>query len=201
MTAGATGTASYDWRFDSGRLCLDLMATAEAEPGEGEPLAGAGRLGRWLTGAGLVPAGTPLGEADVRQVERFVELRGALSQLIRAEIDDRYAESALERVNALAAADAPPAPRAVRGADGTLVRALGSAPDCASLLAAIARDAVELLTDPEARAGLRQCQGESCRRVYLDTSRGRRRRWCSSEVCGNRERVARHRRRASVARA
>lgn len=110
MTAGASGTASYDWRFDSGRLCLDLMATAEAEPGEGEPLAGAGRLGRWLTGAGLVPAGTPLGEADARQVERFVELRGALSQLIRAEIDDRYAESALERVNALAAADAPPAP-------------------------------------------------------------------------------------------
>ncbi|MFJ9180207.1 MULTISPECIES: CGNR zinc finger domain-containing protein [unclassified Streptomyces] len=29
-------------------------------------------------------------------------------------------------------------------------------------------------------------------------SRGRRRRWCSSEVCGNRERVARHRRRAAA---
>ncbi|MCI4143321.1 CGNR zinc finger domain-containing protein [Streptomyces sp. MMS20-AI2-20] len=34
--------------------------------------------------------------------------------------------------------------------------------------------------------------------MYVDTSRGRRRRWCSSEVCGNRERVARHRRRTAA---
>ncbi|MCZ0972623.1 CGNR zinc finger domain-containing protein [Streptomyces albulus] len=46
------------------------------------------------------------------------------------------------------------------------------------------------------RGQLRQCAGEGCALVYLDTSRGRRRRWCSSEVCGNRARVARHRRRA-----
>ncbi|MCZ4100324.1 CGNR zinc finger domain-containing protein, partial [Streptomyces sp. H39-C1] len=69
------------------------------------------------------------------------------------------------------------------------------------LLAAVARDAVELLTDPAARAQLRQCEGESCSLVYLDASRGRRRRWCSSEICGNRERVARHRRRAVAAQA
>ncbi|PWS52238.1 hypothetical protein DLE01_06550, partial [Streptomyces sp. FT05W] len=60
------------------------------------------------------------------------------------------------------------------------------------------RDAVDLLTDPVARAALRRCQGDACRRLYLDTSRGMRRRWCSSEVCGNRERVARHRRRVKA---
>jgi len=95
----------------------------------------------------------------------------------------------------------PPAPRAVRGEDGSLVRELDGPPECAALLAAIARDAVELLTDPVARAGLRQCEGDNCPIVYVDSSRGRRRRWCSSEVCGNRERVARHRRRAALARA
>lgn len=83
----------------------------------------------------------------------------------------------------------------MRGADGGLVRALSTAPDCAGLLAVVARDAVDLLTDPVARAALRRCQGEACHRLYLDTSRGGRRRWCSGEVCGNRERVARHRRR------
>ncbi len=200
MAAGATDAFPYDWRFDSGRLCLDLVATAENALSGPEPLAGPGRLGRWLTGTGLVPPGTPLGGVDGHWVDRFVELRLRLSQLVRAEIDGRSAESALERVNTLAAG-APPALRAVRKADGTLVRALGAAPECGALLAAVARDAVELLTDPAARARLRQCEGESCRRVYLDTSRGRRRRWCSSEVCGNRERVARHRRRAAVARA
>ncbi|MFI1013348.1 CGNR zinc finger domain-containing protein [Streptomyces sp. NPDC020965] len=200
MAAGAIGTAPYDWRFDSGRTCLDLMATAETGAGGPEPLAGAGRLGHWLLGAGLVPPGTPVSSVDDRWVDRFTELRAAVNQLVRAEIDGRRAESALERVNTLAAAP-PPTVRAVRDASGALVRALGACPECAALLAAVARDTVELLTDPEARAGLRQCEGESCRRVYLDTSRGRRRRWCSSEVCGNRERVARHRRRAAVARA
>jgi predicted RNA-binding Zn ribbon-like protein len=106
---------------------------------------------------------------------------------------------ALARVNALAVA-APPAPRAVRAEDGVLVRELTGPPQCAALLGALARDVVELLTDPVARASLRQCAGDNCPIVYVDTSRGRRRRWCSSEVCGNRERVARHRRRAALAR-
>jgi predicted RNA-binding Zn ribbon-like protein len=74
---------------------------------------------------------------------------------------------------------------------------LDAPPTPAALLAVVARDAVELLTDPVARACLRQCAGDNCPIVYLDTSRGHRRRWCSSEVCGNRERVARHRRRAA----
>ncbi|HCA84285.1 MAG TPA: hypothetical protein DEQ61_01495, partial [Streptomyces sp.] len=69
-------------------------------------------------------------------------------------------------------------------------------PDCTALLSVVARDAVDLLTDAVARGQLRECEGDSCLLVYLDTSRGRRRRWCSSGVCGNRERVARHRRRA-----
>jgi predicted RNA-binding Zn ribbon-like protein len=88
----------------------------------------------------------------------------------------------------------------VAGTNGALVRTLAAAPqDPAGLLAAVARDAVELLTDPVARTQLRACEGENCTLVYLDTSRGRRRRWCSSEICGNRERVARHRRRTTRA--
>ncbi|WNM35433.1 ABATE domain-containing protein [Streptomyces sp. Li-HN-5-11] len=109
-------------------------------------------------------------------------------------------DPALARLNDLARTP-PPAPRAVRGEDGTLVRELAGPPECAALLAAVARDAVDLLTDPGARASLRRCEGDNCPIVYLDSSRGHRRRWCSSEVCGNRERVARHRRRAALARA
>ncbi|GAA1186731.1 CGNR zinc finger domain-containing protein [Streptomyces hebeiensis] len=202
-----TGTGSYVWRFDSGRVCLDLLATGEPVAGRQERIDGAVPLGQWLVGAGLVPEGTPLTAVDARWVRAFAELRGRLGELVRAELraelDGRPpsdATAALARVNALAAG-APPALRAVRGADGTLVRALDAEPECAALLAVVARDAVELLTDPAARARLRQCEGDSCRRVYLDTSRGRRRRWCSSEVCGNRERVARHRRRAALTRA
>ncbi|WP_415952100.1 CGNR zinc finger domain-containing protein [Streptomyces sp. KLOTTS4A1] len=188
-------TAAYELRFDSGRICLDLLATAHPA----ERLGSTGALCAWLVGAGLVPAGSPLGRIDPACLRHFRELRADIDRLIRAEpaLDRRPVESALARINTRALG-APPAPRALLTEDGRLVRRLHTEPDCAGLIAAVARDLVELLTDPVAASCVRQCEGDNCRLVYLDTSRGRRRRWCSSEVCGNRERVARHRRRMSV---
>lgn len=190
----------YDLRFDSGRLCLDLVATVSGRLSEApvERLDGVERLRAWLIGAGLVPRGTALEAVDGGWLSRFRAARDLLHRIVHTEVEGRAAGADLERVNALAST-APPAVRAVRGADGTLVRRFAAAPDCGALLAQVARDAVELLTDPVARGQLRQCEGETCSLVYLDTSRGRRRRWCSSEVCGNRERVARHRRRVTRA--
>ncbi|MFP1626858.1 CGNR zinc finger domain-containing protein [Streptomyces sp. 5K101] len=196
----AAGTGSYEWRFDSGRVCLDLVATAPQADRAGagcEPLAEPGRLSCWLAGAGLVPVGTRIVAVDDSWVTGFVELRECLGQLVAAALEGRAAGPALETLNALAEGP-PPGIRAVRDENGTLVRALSTAPGRDALLAAVARDAVDLLTDPLARSRLRRCEGDSCARVYLDTSRGRRRRWCSSEVCGNRERVARHRRKAAA---
>ncbi|MBW5482728.1 CGNR zinc finger domain-containing protein [Streptomyces bambusae] len=177
--------------FDSGRVCLDLVATHR--PHEG--LRDGGELRLWLTGAGLVPDRTPLAGVGAEWLAPFRALRADVSALVRAELDGTPPDDgALARVNALAAGP-PPGLCAVRDHEGHLVRELCGGVECAALLAAVARDAVELLTDPGERALLRACEGEGCTRVYLDTSRGHRRRWCSSELCGNRERVARHRRR------
>ncbi|MGW4908140.1 CGNR zinc finger domain-containing protein [Streptomyces sp. NPDC004270] len=206
-----TATAPYELRFDAGRICLDLLATTHP----GERLDALEPLRAWITGSGLVPPGTPLTHADTGWLVAFRELRGYVEQLVRERDDSRKSihngvrnnprprsyDLALAGVNDLARAAAPPAPRAVPGVDGFLVRELAGPPECAALLAAVARDTVELLTDPVARAAVRECEGDNCPIVYLDTSRGRRRRWCSSEICGNRERVARHRRRAALARA
>jgi predicted RNA-binding Zn ribbon-like protein len=193
-----TATVRYELRFDAGRICLDLLATTHPV----ERLDSVEVLRAWITGSGLVPHGTPLRHADASWLVAFRELRGQTARLVRGRPapDGRPYDLALARVNELARA-APPAPRAVPGEDGALVRELSGPPACACLLGAVARDAVDLLTDPVARASLRQCEGDNCPIVYLDTSRGRRRRWCSSEVCGNRERVARHRRRAALSRA
>ncbi|MFE9726429.1 CGNR zinc finger domain-containing protein [Streptomyces sp. NPDC005794] len=190
----AAGTGAQGRRFDSGRVCLDLVATAPEASGACEQLGSPARLAEWLLASRLVPCGTPLAAVDDTWVARFRQLRTGIDRLMSAQLAGGDADSALERVNTLAAG-APPGLRAVRGQGGALVRALSAEPACGALLAAVARDAVDLLTDPAARAGLRRCEGDACRRLYLDTSRGRRRRWCSSEVCGNRERVARHRRR------
>ncbi|MFE9835066.1 CGNR zinc finger domain-containing protein [Streptomyces sp. NPDC005551] len=193
--ASGTATASYEMRFDSGRICLDLVATTHP----GERLCSAERLRAWIAGSGLVPAGTPLAAVDEAWLAACRELRADIERLVGAELDGRPADAALARVNARAE-HPPPVPRAVRAEDGTLLRRLRGPLLRAGVLSALSRDALELLTDPAARAGLRRCEGDNCRIVYLDTSRGRRRRWCSSEVCGNRERVARHRRRAALAR-
>lgn len=170
--------------FDSGRICLDLAA---------EPLDRPETLARFLRATGLVPPAIRLRTFDPRWLGPFRELRDCVAELVAAQVEGRpLRPAALELLNAHAAA-APPAPRAVRTRSGRLIRTLGGEPDCRALLAAVARDAVDLLTDPVARALLRRCEGPGCRRCYLDTSRGRRRRWCSSGECGNRARVARHR--------
>ncbi|MFE7893249.1 CGNR zinc finger domain-containing protein [Streptomyces sp. NPDC057412] len=197
--APGTATVAYDLRFGAGRVSLDLLATAHPC----ERFVSVEVLCAWIGESGLVPPHTPLGHADASWVIGFREVRAFLDQLVRGALPEPAPrpsyDRVLERVNDVARA-APPAPRAVRGGDGTLVRRLERPPACAELLGALARDALELLTDPVARAGLRECEGDNCPLVYLDTSRGRRRRWCSSEVCGNRERVARHRRRAALTR-
>lgn len=188
--------------FDSGRVCLDLVATFElhrhARGAEG--IRDGDELRLWLAGAGLVPDRTPLARVGADWVQAFRALRADVESLVRAELAGAAPSGgALARVNA-AAAGPPPGLCAVQDQEGNLVRELCGGVECAGLLAAVARDAVELLTDPGDRALLRACEGEGCSRVYLDTSRGHRRRWCSSELCGNRERVARHRRRAVEAR-
>ncbi|MFJ8733812.1 CGNR zinc finger domain-containing protein [Streptomyces bauhiniae] len=180
-------------RFDAGRSCLDLLATAHPE----ERIGTAAELAVWVVGAGLVPQGTPLGHVDGRWVAGFLELRWCIGRLVRAS---RAPADSLDRINRTARAAAPPAVRAVAQRDGPLLRELAEVPTAAALLSLLARDAIDLLTDPLARAAVRECAGEGCPLLYLDTSRGRRRRWCSSEACGNRERVARHRRRVALAR-
>jgi len=57
------------------------------------------------------------------------------------------------------------------------------------LLAAVARSAAEIIMEgPQAR--LRLCANPACGLFFCDTSRTRRRRWCSMAVCGNRHKVA-----------
>ncbi|MEV5171907.1 ABATE domain-containing protein [Streptomyces flaveolus] len=195
MALGTASKPSYEPRFDAGRICLDLLATSHPV----ERLDGVGTLRAWIAGAGLVPAVMHLAHADEAWMTGFQELRGQVGLLVRGmlTVETPAYGRALARVNEVARA-ATPAPVAVRAEGGGLVRELAGPPSCAALLALVARDAVELLTDPVARAAVRECEGDDCPLVYLDTSRGRRRRWCSSEACGNRERVARHRRRTAA---
>jgi predicted RNA-binding Zn ribbon-like protein len=186
-------SASADLRFDTGRTCLDLIATVgarlSAQPVE--RLTGPERLTAWLRGTGLVPPGEPFA-ADGEWLAEFTALRTRLHRIVHAELDGgRAAAHDIDQVNRVAAAGRP-ASRLVRDADGTLRRRPAGLPRLGQFLAVVAEDAIDLLGSPD-REDLRECAGPTCDLVYLDTSRGRRRRWCSPSACGNRHYVATHR--------
>ncbi|WP_187399245.1 CGNR zinc finger domain-containing protein [Bradyrhizobium paxllaeri] len=53
--------------------------------------------------------------------------------------------------------------------------------------------AIECLLVDEERKRIRKCGAADCDVYYLDTSKGRRRQWCSMKGCGNREKQRRWR--------
>jgi predicted RNA-binding Zn ribbon-like protein len=75
-----------------------------------------------------------------------------------------------------------------RGGDGARWWPTGLGP--LTLCWRIVLDAYELSRLGTQRVG--RCEDEACAWVYYDTSKSRSRRWCSSQDCGNRERVRRH---------
>ncbi|MAZ90474.1 MAG: hypothetical protein CMH94_02945 [Oceanicaulis sp.] len=52
-------------------------------------------------------------------------------------------------------------------------------------------DAVALLAEDNA-VRLKQCDGERCGWLFLDTSKAGRRRWCDMATCGNVSKARRH---------
>ncbi len=63
------------------------------------------------------------------------------------------------------------------------------------MLWSVAWSAADLLTSPDL-AFVRECEGAGCTWMFRDTSRGRTRRWCSMDWCGNRAKAQRYYRRA-----
>jgi len=63
------------------------------------------------------------------------------------------------------------------------------------LLGPIARSAAELLLRTELLPKIRQCKGDNCGWLFIDSSKNHSRCWCDMRDCGNRAKVRRHRKR------
>ncbi|MFI6424309.1 CGNR zinc finger domain-containing protein [Promicromonospora sp. NPDC050880] len=105
-----------------------------------------------------------------------------------APADPAAIEAALAVLNRYAAEP----PFVVQLEAGGAVSATRRAGSAAQGLAAIAREAVEILGGPDAEL-LRECGRPECTQVYLDRSRGHRREWCAMRTCGNRVKVSAYR--------
>lgn len=180
-------------RFDPGTLCLELTTTGG--PGvfaRWEVLHDPSDLVAWA-GHSRLADGLDL-TVSVGELERARTLRDAVFLLAADRAHGRPLRAPrLDVVNAAAAA--PPLVARIEP-DGTRSWAPGATGT--HLLAAVARDAIDLFTGPYAHR-VRECGAHNCHLLFVDTSRPGRRRWCAMEHCGNREKVRAHRARHAPA--
>ena len=172
-------------RFDAGSLLLNLVATVGRRYGRAvERLGSRERLRDWLVGVGLETR-RALTDEDLARVRR---LREDLDELFRSvAAGKRPPAGAIERVNGVVASCVPRLTTTGAG----LARPAGGPDPLGPVLGLVAADAIRILAGVE-RGDLRVCEADDCRMLYLAHGR-RARRWCSSERCGNRSRVASHR--------
>ncbi|GAA5200999.1 CGNR zinc finger domain-containing protein [Microbacterium jejuense] len=178
--------------FPCGTLALDFVGTLRARRNDEptEKLTVPTDLDAWFVESGLVPRAEA---SDPSDLEAAVEVREAIYALVWARLHDRALPAgAVTTLNAVAAQ--PPLAAALTpdgwARSGTPRQALSH----------LAREAVEIVGGEEA-ALLRECARPECTQVYLDTSRGHRREWCSMATCGSRMKAKayRERRKADAA--
>jgi predicted RNA-binding Zn ribbon-like protein len=173
--------------FRSGRLCLDFVATvAKRGMGGRELLAGPAELRTWLHVAEL-----PAARHAVTDLVPVHELREAIHDLTRAQVDAEPVPAAAVAVINAAAVAGPPA--ALLGSDGRTLLPPAQAP-LEEILAILARDAIDLFTGPY-RDRVRACIGHDCSLFFVDRSRPGTRRWCAMAACGEKASSAAYRRR------
>ena len=139
----------------------------------------------WQLQAGRLPTGPAPDTVATRR------LRAAIRDLFDSHLDRRHPQAtSIEDINA-AASSVPMTPRLAL--DGNqLIRQNRWHTEYGgnAALAAIADDAIVLITDPDKQQALRKCANPNCSMLFLATNK--RRVWCTANICGNRARVARH---------
>jgi predicted RNA-binding Zn ribbon-like protein len=171
------GNGFLAWIEQAGLVPAGALAQLRerALPGELDNVAAQARsLREWFRGFVQDHMGRPLAANDIHKLEplnRLLERNEGYSQIVANPADEN---TALERQ----------AMRRWRSPE--------------SLLLPIAEALAEFVCE-EDFSNVKACEGETCTLMFADHTRGHRRRWCSTAVCGNRAKVAAHRKRRKEA--
>ena len=189
----------FEW--SGGHPALDLVNTLDERPSPApiENLATYHDLTRFAALAGLIDRRTAarLQRLDSRSgspiAKRARKLREHLHDVLAAANSGRPARQ--PDLDALSAA--------IQAAHAARTLVASPSPGLANRhwSPALAREiplhacslAIECLLVDEDRKRIRKCSASDCDVYYLDTSKGRRRQWCSMKGCGNREKQRRWR--------
>jgi predicted RNA-binding Zn ribbon-like protein len=190
------GEGLLAWLAQAGLVPAEELATLRkrAMPGELDGVAAQARaLREWFRGFVRHHMGRPLTQDALQALE-------PLNRLL--ERDESYTQIgvAMSEAHALRGT----ASGAVLSDEGTetgsplQLRVMRRWRSPESLLLPIGEALAKFVGD-EDLTYVKACEGARCTLLFADHTRGHRRRWCSTAVCGNRAKVAAHRQRAKEA--
>ena len=190
--AAAIHPADWDFRFRSGRLCLDFIATVgDREHRAFDRWRTDHDFARWCVEAHLITREIDISSNQVTAARR---LREALFRLVTSALTRDALNPADLRLINEAARKPPLIPEFTAIGQSC---AWTSATPFDAVLATVARDAVDLLSGGTL-GRLRKCADTQCSILFVDTSRPGKRRWCSMNGCGNKVKKAAYRKRQRV---
>lgn len=165
------------------------------------------RLLAWLEQAELVPRGALAvirSNSTPSELDAVAAEARALREWFRGFVQKRKGRSLaardlreLEPLNQLLKRDARYSEIKTRIADGTAsfeLRANRRWESPESLLMPLAEVLAQLVCEEDFTL-VKACEGPRCTLMFADHTRGHARRWCSMAICGNRAKVAAHRKR------
>ena len=189
-----------DFDFAAGALCLDFANTwGDRSDPAADKLSGFEELLEWAHQGGIVTSGErrPLSAlarrlpSDAEGVfNRSVALRETIFRIVSAVAVGRQpAASDVEELNR-ALADAP---RQLLAPGDECCRWVcsGDQQDLGRVMWPVIRSAAHLMTSSKV-SRIRECGAPDCSWLFLDTSKGGRRRWCDMGTCGNRAKARRY---------
>ena len=208
MSGKAPSASGFQFELTGGALCFDFANTVDSRctPKQRvDHLTGSKALASWARQSGVVSArkASELTRAAKKQsaaagrvFRKAVELRETIYRVFSAMAGGgrpsqqdlfllgSYAQEAFSHMHLIAGG---------RGFKWCLHQR--SRDSLMTLLWPIAKSAVDLLVSGDL-ARVRECAADNCGWLFMDRSRNQSRRWCDMKICGNREKVRRHRRAA-----
>lgn len=181
--------SDWNFRFRSGRLCLDFIATVgDRDHMSFDRWRGEADFGRWCVTAGLLPETIAITTAELEGARRLREALYGLTLTALGQSAPSLAD--LDLLNQWAR-KAPLIPQ-LAGLGET--RSWQADNPYEAVLATVARDAIDLLSGEMTRR-LRKCADDHCSVLFVDMSRPGKRRWCAMNGCGNKVKKAAYRKR------
>ena len=160
----------------------------EQAEGLGNPSA----LGDWMKERGLVErSGVPSQKA----FDSALRLRGAIRDYLKCDGEERRRKTAtIEALNKAM----EPFPLRVAGLGRDGMRLLSAEANTPAGLSAIVAELYDGASNGTLDR-LKMCAADECQRVFFDRSKPGSRRWCQTELCGNREKTRAYRERQKKA--